>query len=174
MPFEIRRASLDDAAQVAGVHVASWQAAYAGLLPASFLANLTTKTREPMWRELLSNRFASKSDVFVALDGNRVAGFCSSGPAADEPDHMGELYTIYLLPEYWRMGLGRRLLDTGLGALSDQGFPEAVLWVLEGNERAIRFYESGGWTLDGGRKTAALGGILATELRYRTAVVAKP
>lgn len=170
MSFEIRHATLEDAPEIARVHVASWQAAYAGLLPSSYLSSLSPAQREPTWRAQLSSPPANRNDAFVGLDGDRLAGFCDSGPAAGEPDELGELYTVYLLPEYWAMGLGQRLLEAALRALRGRGFSEAVLWVLEGNERAIRFYERNGWTFDGGRKITERGGVKAADLRYRTTV----
>ena len=52
------------------------------------------------------------------------------------------------------------------------GFTEAVLWVLEGNERAARFYESHGWHEDGGTLVddSLVGGVAAHALHERRRV----
>jgi RimJ/RimL family protein N-acetyltransferase len=47
------------------------------------------------------------------------------------------------------------------------GYGEAVLWVLEDNPRARRFYERTGWSLDGGVKDDSHLGVSVTEVRYR-------
>jgi len=49
----------------------------------------------------------------------------------------------------WRAG--GRLYEAGIDILAQQRFSTYVLWVLEGNERAIRFYRKRGWRLDGDR-----------------------
>ena len=46
------------------------------------------------------------------------------------------------------------------------GFPGARLWVMEGNERAERFYQAAGWVADGGRKVDDFQGAEVIELRY--------
>ena len=50
--------------------------------------------------------------------------------------------------------------------MRSSGFGEAILWVLEGNERAERFYRAAGWELDG-RKVDQFQGVAVSELRYR-------
>ena len=54
-----------------------------------------------------------------------------------------------------------------LRALADEAFAEATLWVLDTNERARRFYEAGGWRLDGADKVDTIGGVGIREVRYR-------
>ena len=51
--------------------------------------------------------------------------------------------------------------------LTDAGFTEALLWVLEDNARARRFYEATGWEVDGRVKTVEIGGRELVEVRYR-------
>lgn len=45
----VRPATVDDARGVAEVHVASWQAAYAGLIDQATLDALSVDAREAMW-----------------------------------------------------------------------------------------------------------------------------
>ncbi|MFI6801173.1 hypothetical protein [Streptosporangium canum] len=62
--------------------------------------------------------------------------------------------------------MGRALPDDVLPHLG----PRAVLWVLEGNERARRFYEKAGRSADGVTRDAPMGGELTHQPRYaRTA-----
>jgi GNAT superfamily N-acetyltransferase len=75
-----------------------------------------------------------------------------------------ELRSLYVVPGAWGTGAGRRLLETALDAMRARGATEAVLWVLEANGRARRFYEREGWTLEGGTRTTPLG---PSEVRYR-------
>lgn len=82
----------------------------------------------------------------------------------------GELYAIYALPEAWGSGSGPALLRAVLEGLREDGFATAILWVLEDNPRARRFYEREGWSLDGGRREHEWQGARAVEVRYRIAL----
>lgn len=83
-----------------------------------------------------------------------------------DPDGTPELAALYLDPAAWGKGVGGALMDAALADLRERGFAEAVLWVLEGNERAIRFYERAGWYDDGARKSC-FPSFESPAIRYR-------
>jgi RimJ/RimL family protein N-acetyltransferase len=58
-------------------------------------------------------------------------------------------------------------MRAGLAAMRARASGDAVLWVLEDNPRARRFYEREGWALDGERKDDEYLGIRVAEVRYR-------
>lgn len=80
---------------------------------------------------------------------------------------MGEIYAIYLVPAAWDEGIGRQLMAAALGRLGEAGFGQVILWVLDSNVRARRFYEAGGWRADGAVKPDDSFGVPMTEVRYR-------
>ncbi|MBE1497824.1 GNAT superfamily N-acetyltransferase [Amycolatopsis lexingtonensis] len=131
--------------------MASWRAAYAGLLPDGFLAHLSAGEQAATWAE----RIAGGGRVLVVEEAGAVAGF-----AAFAPDR---LYALYLLPRYWGRGLGRALHDRVLEELSG----DAVLWVLATNERAKAFYVRQGWRADGETGTETLGEVTLDVVRFR-------
>lgn len=47
--IQIRRANLSDASAIAGVHAASWQETYPGIVPDDFLKNLSVERRFVQW-----------------------------------------------------------------------------------------------------------------------------
>lgn len=72
----------------------------------------------------------------------------------------------------WGTGRGRALLAAAEERLRGDGFDEAVLWVLAGNDRARRFYEAAGWAHDGSVRVDEVGPpgpgrIAVDEARYR-------
>ena len=164
--MEIRPARPEDAAAVAAVHVRTWQAAYDHVFGAERLATLDAQLpqRVERWERVLRD----EGGVWVAEEDGRVVGFVSIGPEREEPA-VGELYAIYVLPEAWGSGAGTALMREAVAALQDAYGGEAVLWVLEDNPRARRFYEREGWSHDGGRKTDTLLGVEISEVRYRLA-----
>ncbi|HZV25442.1 MAG TPA: GNAT family N-acetyltransferase [Acidothermaceae bacterium] len=169
--MDIRRALADDALGVATVHVRSWQAAYRGLMPDVYLDQLDVERRRAGWERSIAETDWPRTGTLVATEANgTVVGFAHVGPARDDdldPLVVGELAAIYLLPQVWGSGVGRRLMLAAVNVLRDAGFAEAILWVLEGNERAQRFYEIGGWQLHGVPKDVVIADVNLAEVRYR-------
>lgn len=86
----------------------------------------------------------------VALATDLIVGFSSFGPTRDDDAQgAGEIYALYVDPDRWSAGVGRRLLADSRRRLADSGYAEGVLWVLRGNEAAERFYLADGWQRDG-------------------------
>jgi GNAT superfamily N-acetyltransferase len=79
----------------------------------------------------------------------------------------GEIRRIYVLPDYWRRGIGRTLCRYAEEALRRGGFRTCVLWVLVGNVRGRRFYEALGYATDGATKAVELGASLQSVRLYR-------
>jgi L-amino acid N-acyltransferase YncA len=167
-PARVRLASLADVDAIARVHVRSWQVAYRGQLPDELLDNLSAERRVEAWRRTLE----SSGPVLVADRDGVVVGFASVGPSRDEDAHPadGELHAIYVDPPEWDSGVGRALMDRAVAELRRLGYRQAILWVLEPNRRARRFYEIAGWAADGGRKIEEQAGVEFREVRYRRAL----
>lgn len=162
----VRDANPHDAAEVAGVHVRSWQAAYRGLFPDDYLDGLRAEDR--MAHYTFGDGSPDRPVTIVAVAGDTICGFATTGPSQDEDAaDAGELYAIYLDPQAWGRGIGRSLMAEARARLSRQGFAEAILWVLEGNERAKRFYHADGWQPDGHQRQEDVWGVSADEVRYR-------
>lgn len=105
----------------------------------------------------------------VAVDeAGTLVGFISTGPYSDDDtgERIGGLGAIYLLEELWGRGIGTLLHDAGVALLRRQ-FPEAVLWVVQGNARARAFYQRCGWQADGGVKREQISDFFVDEVRYR-------
>ena len=150
MAFQIK--PMETEAEMLGkarVHWNSWQDTYAGLIPASYLEKLTLEKCTEIARRWPDN-------ILVAKDGETVVGFAGFGISRDEdlPD-TGELFALYVLKEYQRQGVGSALTREVFSRLAD--FQKIALWVLKGNERAVRFYEKTGFRFDGTEKELTLG-----------------
>jgi ribosomal protein S18 acetylase RimI-like enzyme len=163
----VRPATPADAEGIARVHVRTWQGAYAHVFPAKELASVSIDRRTDYWRTAL----ADSTTVLVAEVDGEVAGFADVGSSHDADGHgVGELRAIYVEPAHWDAGIGRELGVAADESLRALGFDEATLWVLEDNPRARRFYEAGGWRLDGASRTGTHLGVETREVRYRKAL----
>lgn len=165
--FTVRPARPDDAEGIARVQTLAWQQGYAGLLPAEFLARRVVPTET--WATRLGNPLI-RSAAFVAEAGGQVVGFALVAAADGDPDPastpLAELMAIYVLAQYWGVGVGYRLHEAGLDALVELGFSRAQLTVLSGNTRSIDFYRRQGWTEGGPVEDLDLGGITAPVKRF--------
>jgi ribosomal protein S18 acetylase RimI-like enzyme len=169
-PMLVRAAVVADARAIATIHVDAWRVAYAHIFePAVFeQPRLSFEKRAEAWHaELTAPGRGRHVAVAEVAGGGEVVGFCASGPSRDEdPAGVGEVYAVYIAPGQWGRGAGRALMDAAQRALRQDGFAEAVLWVLEDNVRARGFYERSGWVLDGATKHYE--SIIA--VRYRIAL----
>lgn len=164
----LRDATPADAHAIATVNVRSWRAAYRGLLPDDVLAGLSVHDREQFWSNPLTARPVHTSIVVAAI-ADTIVGFAATGPPLVPDDRadptLGDLYALYLDPDVWRRGIGTQLHAAALDRLRACGFTHTGLWVLDTNERALRFYDRQGW-IDTGR-TQVDRGPGGTELNER-------
>jgi ribosomal protein S18 acetylase RimI-like enzyme len=163
--FEVVPATDGDCRAVAELHVASWRGAYADILPADYLSGLSVDRREGSWRQVLGE---ARSELLLARRGEAVLGFSSFGPTRDRdaPPGRGEVWAIYVHPDAWSAGVGRRLLAATRERLVATGHESVSLWVLAGNARAIRFYAAAGFAIEpGSEKEFELGGTRVREVR---------
>jgi GNAT superfamily N-acetyltransferase len=163
----IRKAQSSDARGMARVHVESWRTSYAGIVPADFLAALSTGQREARWRDILADQDDQRFN-FVAEDPDgQIAGFASGGPERDgDLVYRGELYASYLLASQQRRGLGRQLIKTVAPRLRQLGYSSMLVWVLAKNGPARAFYEAMGGQLLDKKKELTIGGTPLAEVAY--------
>ncbi len=144
--YRVAAPRLDDAAELASVHVRAWREAYRELLPEHFYDDSARERRQAMWSRLLSEEDVGER-VRVARQADHIVGFALRGPAVQHEGHRPvrdeQLYALYVLARWYGRGVGQSLLDQCLS-----GRP-AQLWVAKDNARARRFYEKNGFTYDG-------------------------
>lgn len=164
----IRLARADDVDGIAAVHAATWQAAYARILPASTLQAFTVANRRKFWAGVGLGDPVPDRPIFVALDDGIIVGFAVCGPARNpELPFDAELYVLNVAPSHWRRGIGRRLFARCVDHLSERRRSSFYLWVLRANERGRRFYESlKGEPLADCVRDADFDGVAVPEIAY--------
>jgi ribosomal protein S18 acetylase RimI-like enzyme len=165
----IRQAAVGDAAQIARVHVESWQTTYRGIMPDSFLDQLSYERRAEYWVETLSNATGSQFMYVAEVDSGtpyaKIVGFAMGGPErTGDPDYQGEIYAIYLLKAYQRQGLGLGLIQAIVERLYHTDMHSMLIWVLAQNA-ARHFYEAlGGQAVR--TQIVTIAGINFDEIAY--------
>jgi GNAT superfamily N-acetyltransferase len=163
----IREAASSDVEAIAALHLASWWAAYKGIVPDQFLEGITLESRVERWRRALSPSEPPLIETMVALHGGTIKGVCSFGAQRESSaPGVGEVYALHVAPDSRRRGLGKLLLDDAVRRMQARGFDAAVLWVLRDNANARRFYEAQGWSVNGEELIEERDGYAIPETRY--------
>ncbi|HLY44805.1 MAG TPA: GNAT family N-acetyltransferase [Stellaceae bacterium] len=138
----IRTARPGDARRIARLDVETWRAAYAGILATPFLVGLSTQRRELGWAAVIERE---PRDVRVAVDGDgNILGFGSCGRSRGGAEFTGEVFTLYVAPDWQNQGIGRRLLLALFERLVAQGCGSAIIWVLRDNPGRFFYQRVGG------------------------------
>ncbi len=133
----IRAARAGDEAGVAAVHDASWREAYQGVIPGAALERMVQRRGPAWWRRAI--RGGTRLLVIEYRDA--IIGYASVGRSrVPSLGCRGEIFELYLSPEYQGVGFGRRLFDSARKDLAAFGCPDFVVWALADNVRAMAFY----------------------------------
>lgn len=161
----LRHANATDVAAIGRIQVTTWRDAYRDLIPDDILANITSEKIEVFVTEILSGLHEG-TFVLVCEMGMCPIGFCIGGPERSEREGQcpfGEIYSMYVLPAYQRLGLGKALMGHAAEILRSNGKTGLSLWVLQGNAGALRFYQSMGGVMKETKQFEAFGATLVVQ-----------
>ncbi len=147
----VRVARRWEAPELAALHRQTAITAYAHIFPPE-APPPTESEVVAQWGQSLGADWDRGRRAFVAEVGGALVGVVLAGPDPQD-ERRGQLARLYVAPEHWGQGIGRRLYDAAIRRLHHQGFMTATLWVLEDNHRARSWYERLGWRATGSRKT---------------------
>src|SRR5499427_1092947 len=158
----IRAARPGDARGIARLDVETWRATYAGVLSAAYLVALSDRRREIGWRSVI---LREPRDVRVVVDSiGAIVGFGSCGPNRIARFFSGEVFTLYVAPDWQNQGIGRRLLIMLFRRLVAVSRRSAIVWVLRDNPSRFFYERLGGQQVS--RKPLAVGGSAVEAVAY--------
>ena len=150
--IDLRPAMPEDCEALADIHCEAWLGAYRGLLDGVELHRLVSRRTASWWQGALARSVRIK----LLQVADRPAGYATFGPCRlKNMSAEGEIYELYLRPEYQGLGFGRTLFDNVRRELDDQKLSALAVQVLSGNTPACSFYE-------------AVGGCFAAKSWYRS------
>ncbi len=133
--IEVRRAKPSDATAIAATHDEAWRTAYQGVIPGPELDKLINR-RGPTWWE---SAIRKGSRIAILVFGDTVAGYANYGRnRARSLYYDGEIYELYLRPEFQGLGFGRKLFQAARRDLAQSGMNSLVVWALSDNENGGR------------------------------------
>lgn len=108
--MNIRQATIDDAAAIAGIKIAGWRSAYKNIVPHEFLQQMDLAKETDNAIKLL-NKDEKETFAFVAdIEPGQTVGYVFGGSEREGNElYRGEIYAIYLLDDHHNMGIGRLL-----------------------------------------------------------------
>jgi len=137
----IRKAEPRDAQTIADVHHEAWVGAYSGIIPHRSLNAMLRRRGADWW----SSAIRRSATVLVVEIGGMLVGYATLGRnRARGLAQQGEIYELYLRPEYQGIGLGSRLFAAAREKLASSGLKGMVVWALEDNAGALSFYQGAG------------------------------
>ena len=152
MTLRVLPARVEDAEALTDLHLDVWDEAYGSLVDPAILRARRERRAERVasWTSIIA---AGSSANLLAWDDERLVGFSSTGTGRDPDDDLPplELMGLYVRASSYGLGVGFALLTEAIGGA------DAYLWVLDGNERAISFYERQGFAFDGSTKPEDVG-----------------
>ncbi len=146
LTIEIRLARPDDAGAIAAVHDDAWRNAYRGVIPGKALEAMVERRGPRWWARAIERR----TRIVVLSFGGVIAGYASYGRnRATKLPFGGEIFELYVKPEYQGIGLGKRLFTAVRRDLAGNDIKSLVVWALADNEMACGFYRRlGGQLVD--------------------------
>jgi ribosomal protein S18 acetylase RimI-like enzyme len=166
--FTIREREERDAAGIGRVRIDAWRAAYRGIVPDEVLANLDYAAEAERHRQRFhETRGQANHFFYVAVDAaESVVGFGVGGSERDGlPGYPGELYALYVHPDWQSRGVGRALAAAVFADLHAAGLEPLVIWALKENTRAGAFYRRLGGEVVA-EKQITIGGKVLAEVGF--------
>jgi RimJ/RimL family protein N-acetyltransferase len=143
-----------DSISASYIYAMSWKVGYKGILSETTLEDLSAD----QWVKFFNENYKTKrfEIAIMNIDGEDV-GAGGYGLSRDY-EGMGEITSIYFLPETWGKGYSQKLMDFIVDRINEMDYHKIHVCVLEENVRARRFYEKYGFALSDGKKTITIKG----------------
>ncbi|WP_176040927.1 GNAT family N-acetyltransferase [Burkholderia stabilis] len=160
----LRAATTQDANLIARLHTLSWQTAYSHILPAAYLSDDVPTEHAARWQKYLDRDEKEWGLVLIAEAAGEPVGFVSAERPVD-PARGVLLDCLHVHPSHHGGGTGKRMIEAVRAWARTLGVDKVHLSVLDGNVRAIGFYEHNGWQLSG-IETSCIGQTEVTDRIY--------
>ncbi|MCD6073157.1 MAG: acetyltransferase, family [Rhodospirillales bacterium] len=158
-----RAAREADAQRIADIYIETWRTTYAGSVPDRVLVNMSNDRQAIYW-----TRAIKQGNEIVGVAEDDKAGLVAVGSAGANrtrgSQYAGEVYTLYVQPDFQNQGIGEHLLAHLFREIHDRGMNSAVIWVLAANPSRFFYENMGGKRI--GEREEAMWGTTLREIAY--------
>ena len=140
----IRKVKYGDIEQIVDINIKDWKKVYKGIIDDEILDNLNREEKIKKWRE-----HYNIGNVIVAEENGTILGYCRYDDNAiyENTDIDSEIIAIYVDCDKLGNGIGRTLIEYVKKDLRNKNKTKMVIWCLEKNQNARKFYEKMGGNL---------------------------
>ena len=140
-----RKAIISDCYSIAKLKGEIWNTTYRGIYSDTLIDNYDINKNKLIFESIISN---PNYAVYVAIDNNTIIGFMSCGdPYKPFLNYKKEIGLLYILKEYQRKGIGKKLFFIAKDIIRKSRNDEFFVSVNKYNINAIQFYIAMGGTI---------------------------
>jgi len=132
----VRKSRPTDAKALTGIFADSWEQAYLGIIPHLHLKSIIARRGLNWWKRALRH---ADGTLIIDVD-NVVVGYATCGTSRSRGKYQGEIFELYLAPDYQGTGFGERLFEASRFDLDMRQLRGMVVWALLDNTIACDFY----------------------------------
>ena len=133
-----RIAEEKDCYEIAKLKGEVWNTTYRGIYSDEVLDNYDVERNKQTFEGIVSS---PKIALYVAADGDKIVGFISCGePYRPFLHYKQDIGLLYILKEYQKMGIGKKLFSIAKDIIKNNGYDEFFVSVNKYNKNAIDFY----------------------------------
>lgn len=140
----IRSMQPQELSLIVRIYVDTFKATHQGVVSDMFLSTLSYENALPRFAAIVEKKEHTPF-CYVVQDGDAVIGYALAARTGDSPPlyqaYQGELKTMYILPAYHRMGLGRTLVHAVTRRFQQERVQSFFVGTFRDNYPARRFYE---------------------------------
>jgi ribosomal protein S18 acetylase RimI-like enzyme len=147
----VRLARPDDAPDIAAIHEDAWRHAYQGVIPHIHLSQMIARRGPGWWQKALTKGVEA---LLLDFDGEPAAYATLGASRLRGTPYLGEIFELYVRPDFHGVGFGGRLFREARKRLSARGLNGLCVWALADNDQACAFYlQLGGKAVSEGVET---------------------
>lgn len=134
--FQVRPGQRSDAQCLTRVFQSVWRHTYTGIIPKLHLDGMIGARGPSWWRRAAQSR----DTLLTARYDGEIIGYATCGAARYQGPLRGEIYELYLLPDFQGLGFGEFLFEACRYQLDQQSRRGLIVWALTANTGAHSFY----------------------------------
>ena len=135
-----RNASQKDAQSIAKLHAESWRLNYRGLLDDQFLDDEVIENRKQVWSERMNSPDLNQRVILAEVQDELIGFGCLF--LNDDTQYGALLDNLHVAKSYSGKGIGSGIIKRLASEIYNAGErKDMYLWVLKGNDGAIRLYK---------------------------------
>lgn len=142
MNYKIRLANKKDIKELAILKQRVWSETYRGIYNDEIIDDFDYAKAEKLFNKIIDNPNIA---FYVVLSDDKIVGYMSNGtPVREFRDYEQEIGLLYLINDFQKMGIGRKLFDIAYNDIKMRGYKRFFVSCNKYNLKARNFYEKMG------------------------------